>query len=63
MARTNVVMTNGNSYMLDVEYSDFMKTIKSNVESGIIFQEAVTILGVKISFKISEISEVYVSQV
>jgi hypothetical protein len=58
----NVVMNNGRSYLLDVGYEEFMKAIKNNLENGIAFQEAQTILGVKISLKISEISEVLESQ-
>ena len=60
---TSVVMTNGRSYLLSVKYDDFMKAVKSNLENGIAFQETKTILGVKVSLKISEISEVCVSQV
>lgn len=60
---TNVIMTNGRSYILSVEYDDFMKAIKNNLENGITFQDTKTILGVKISLKISEISEVYVSEI
>lgn len=60
---TNVVMTNGRSYILSVEYDDFMKAIKNNLENGIAFQDTKTILGVKISLKISEISEVYISEI
>lgn len=60
---TNVIMTNGRSYILSVEYDDFMKAIRNNLENGIIFQDTKTILGVKISLKISEISEVYVSEI
>jgi hypothetical protein len=55
-------MNNGRSYLLDVGYEEFMKAIKNNLENGIAFQEAQTILGVKISLKISEISEVLESQ-
>ena len=58
----NVVMNNGRSYLLDIGYEEFMKAIKNNLENGITFQEAQTILGVKISLKISEISEVLESQ-
>lgn len=58
----NVIMNNGRSYLLSVGYDDFMKAIKNNLENGIAFQEAQTILGVKISLKISEISEVLESQ-
>lgn len=58
----NVVMNNGRSYLLDIGYEEFMKAIKNNLENGIAFQEAQTILGVKISLKISEISEVLESQ-
>lgn len=60
---TNVVMTNGRSYILNVKYEDFMKAIKNNLENGIVFQETETILGVKVSLKISEISEVVVVQI
>lgn len=60
---TNVIMTNGRSYILSVEYDDFMKAIKNNLENGITFQNTKTILGVKVSLKISEISEVYVSEI
>lgn len=60
---TNVVMTNGRSYILSVKYDDFMKAIKNNLENGITFQETETILGVKVSLKISEISEVVVAQI
>lgn len=60
---TNVIMTNGRSYILSVEYDDFMKAIKNNLENGIAFQDTKTILGVKVSLKISEISEVYVSEI
>lgn len=60
---TNVIMTNGRSYILSVEYDDFMKAIKNNLENGVTFQDTKTILGVKISLKISEISEVYVSEI
>lgn len=60
---TNVIMTNGRSYILSVEYDDFMKAIKNNLENGITFQDTKTILGVKVSLKISEISEVYVSEI
>lgn len=60
---TNVVMTNGRSYILSVGYDDFMKAIKTNLENGIPFQETETILGVRVNLKISEISEVVVSQI
>lgn len=60
---TNVVMTNGDSYLLNVGYEEFMKAIKNNLENGITFQETKTILGVKMSLKISEISEVIASQI
>ena len=60
---TNVVMCNGNSYLLNVGYEEFMKAIKNNLENGIIFQEIKTILGVKMSLKISEISEIVVTQI
>lgn len=60
---TNVIMTNGRSYILSVNYDDFMKAIKNNLENGIAFQDTKTILGVKVSLKISEISEVYVSEI
>lgn len=60
---TNVIMTNGRSYILSVNYDDFMKAIKNNLENGIAFQDTKTILGVKISLKISEISEVYISEI
>lgn len=60
---TNVVMTNGSSYILRVGYDDFMKAIKTNLENGIPFQETETILGVRVNLKISEISEVVVSQI
>lgn len=60
---TNVVMTNGSSYLLNVGYEEFMKAIKNNLENGITFQETKTILGVKMSLKISEISEVFESQI
>ena len=60
---TNVVMTNGRSYILSVKYEDFMKAIKNNLENGIAFQESKTILGVEVSLKISEISEVVVAQI
>ena len=60
---TNVVMTNGRSYILSVGYDDFMKAIKNNLENGIAFQETETILGVKVNLKISEISEVVVAQI
>lgn len=60
---TNVIMTNGRSYILSVEYDDFMKAIKNNLENGITFQDTKTILGVRVSLKISEISEVYVSEI
>lgn len=61
--RTEVIMTNGNAYLLAVEYDDFVKAVKNNLENGIIFQEAETILGRKITFKISEISEICASKV
>lgn len=60
---TNVVMTNGSSYLLNIGYEEFMKAIKNNLENGITFQETKTILGVKMSLKISEISEVFESQI
>ena len=60
---TNVVMTNGSSYILRVNYDDFMKAIRNNLENGITFQDTKTILGVKVSLKISEISEVYMSEI
>lgn len=60
---TNVIMTNGRSYILSVNYDDFMKAIRNNLENGIAFQDTKTILGVKVSLKISEISEVYVSEI
>jgi len=61
--RTEVIMTNGNAHLLAVEYDDFVKAVKNNLENGIIFQEAETILGRKITLKISEISEICVSEV
>lgn len=61
--RTEVIMTNGNAHLLAVEYDDFVKAVKNNLENGIIFQEAETILGRKITFKISEISEICASKV
>lgn len=61
--RTEVIMTNGNVHLLAVEYDDFVKAVKNNLENGIIFQEAETILGSKITLKISEISEVVESQI
>lgn len=60
---TNVIMTNGSSYILRVGYDDFMKAIKNNLENGIAFQETETILGIKVNLKISEISEVVVAQI
>ena len=60
---TNVIMTNGRSYILSVNYDDFMKAIRNNLENGITFQDTKTILGVKVSLKISEISEVYMSEI
>ena len=60
---TSVVMTNGRSYLLSVKYDDFMKAVKNNLENGIVFQETETILGVKVSLKISEISEVVEAQI
>ena len=61
--RTEVIMTNGNAHLLAVEYDDFVKAVKNNLENGIIFQEAETILGRKITLKISEISEICTSKV
>lgn len=61
--RTEVIMTNGNAYLLAVEYDDFVKAVKNNLENRIVFQEAETILGVKVNLKISEISEVVVAQI
>lgn len=61
--RTEVIMTNGNAYLLAVEYDDFVKAVKNNLENGIIFQEAEIILGLKITLKISEISEICASKV
>lgn len=60
---TNVIMTNGRSYILSVNYDDFMKAIRNNLENGVAFQDTKTILGVRVSLKISEISEVYVSEI
>ena len=61
--RTEVIMTNGNAHLLAVGYDDFVKAVKNNLENGIIFQEAETILGRKITLKISEISEICTSKV
>lgn len=61
--RTEVIMTNGNAHLLAVEYDDFVKAVKNNLENGIIFQEVETILGRKITLKISEISEICASGV
>lgn len=60
---TNVIMTNGDAYILSVKYEDFMKAIRNNLENGIVFQETETILGVRVNLKISEISEVVVAQI
>lgn len=61
--RTEVIMTNGNAHLLAVEYDDFVKAVKNNLENGIVFQEVETILGRKITLKISEISEICASGV
>ena len=58
-----VVMSNGRYYILSVKYEDFIKAIKNNLENGIVFQETETIFGVKVSLKISEISEVVATQI